>query len=139
MPGAAYDAGCPTPFGLGLHHVQLCAPAGTEDECRDFWVGRLGFVELRKPPELAGRGGIWVRADDLEIHIGVEEDFRPARKAHPGILVGDLDGLARHCEAQGLQIVRDDDFPGFRRFYLSDNCGNRLEFLQPDSTGPVTW
>ena len=125
------EAARPASFGLALHHVQLCAPVGAEDACRDFWVGRLGFQEVPKPPQLAARGGIWVRADDLEIHIGVEEDFRPARKAHPGILVRELDALARTCLSHGVDVVWDDGFPGFRRFYASDNCGNRLEFLQP--------
>lgn len=119
-------------FGLGLHHVQLSAPPGVEDQCRDFWVGRLGFTELAKPPALAARGGIWVRADDLEVHIGVEADFRPARKAHPGILVRDLDRLADHLTARGVAITWDQALPGFRRFYAADNCGNRLEFLRPD-------
>ena len=136
---ARYDAVHNTPFGLGLHHVQLSVPAGTEDDCRRFWVDTLGFVELRKPPELAARGGIWVRADNLEIHIGVEEDFRPARKAHPGILVVDLDGLAEHLESRGVKVTWDDNLPGFRRFYAADNCGNRLEFLRPGGDGTAVW
>jgi catechol 2,3-dioxygenase-like lactoylglutathione lyase family enzyme len=127
---ARYDAVHTTPFGLALHHVQLSVPAGAEDECRRFWVDTLGFLELRKPPELAARGGIWVRADNLEIHLGVEADFQPARKAHPGILVADLDALGRHFQSRGVDITWDDSFPGFRRFYATDNCGNRLEFLQ---------
>ncbi|MCC9197773.1 glyoxalase [Arthrobacter sp. zg-Y820] len=128
---ADYDTKAPTPFGLGLHHVQLSMPAGTEDDCRRFYVGLLGFTEVQKPPVLAARGGLWVRADSLEIHLGVEEDFRPAKKSHPGILVGDLDALARHVEEQGLEPEWDDAFPGMRRFYLRDNNGNRLEFLSP--------
>ena len=134
-----YDAVHTTPFGLGLHHVQLSAPVGAEDECRRFWVDTLGFVELRKPPELAARGGIWVRADGVEVHIGVEEDFRPARKAHPGILVADLDGLAGHLGSRGVPVTWDDSFPGFRRFYAADNCGNRLEFLQRNVDGSAIW
>jgi catechol 2,3-dioxygenase-like lactoylglutathione lyase family enzyme len=139
MTGAAYDAEHPTPFGLGLHHIQLSVPPGAEDECRAFWVKSLGFVELEKPPELRSRGGIWVRADQLEIHIGTEQDFRPARKAHPGILVRDLDALAQRCEAHGIDVTWDDNFPGYRRFYTWDNCGNRLEFLQPAPDGPAIW
>lgn len=130
-PVAEYTAEAPTPFGLGLHHVQLAMPAGAEDECRRFYVDILGFTEVRKPPVLAARGGLWVRGDNLEIHLGVEADFRPAKKSHPGILVTDLDALARHVEGHGLEPEWDDAFPGMRRFYLRDNNGNRLEFLSP--------
>ena len=132
MSGAGYDDVHKSGFGLAPHHVQLSAPPGSEDDCRRFWVDVLGFLELRKPPELAARGGIWIRADDLEIHIGVEEDFRPARKAHPGILAADLDALAERFESRGIAVTWDDNFPGFRRFYVTDNCGNRLEFLGHD-------
>ena len=131
QPAAEYTAEAPTPFGLGLHHVQLSMPAGTEDDCRRFWVDILGFTEVRKPPVLAARGGIWVRADNLEIHLGVEAEFRAAKKSHPGILVTDLDAFARHVQEQGLKPEWDGAFPGMRRFYLTDNNGNRLEFLSP--------
>ena len=131
QPIAEYDAETPTPFGLGLHHVQLAIPAGTEDDCRAFYVDILGFTEVRKPPVLAARGGLWVRADNLEIHLGVEEDFRAAKKSHPGILVTDVEAFARHLEGHGLAPEWDDAFPGMRRFYLRDNNGNRLEFLSP--------
>lgn len=120
-------------FGFGLHHVQLSIPAGGEDECRRFYVDVLGMTEVRKPPVLAARGGIWVRAENLEIHLGVEKGFRPQRKAHPGILVEDLDGLAARVQAFGYEPEWDDDFPGVRRFYLLDVNGNRLEFLSPES------
>ncbi|MCM3883406.1 hypothetical protein ND747_07025 [Frankia sp. R82] len=83
-----------------------------------------------RPPVLATRGGLWLRADRLEIHLGVEEDFRPARKAHPGILVEDLDGLANRLTDRGITVIWDDNFPGHRRFYAFDVLGNRLEFLQ---------
>ncbi|MFJ7955923.1 VOC family protein [Streptomyces sp. NPDC096319] len=122
-----------TPFGLGLHHVQLSLPPGEEDVCRGFYVDVLGMTEIRKPPVLAARGGLWVRSDALEIHLGVEEDFRPARKGHPGILVGDIDGLAARLAGQGVEVTWDDDFPGHRRFYVADCHGNRLEFLRPQS------
>ncbi|MGA7205294.1 MAG: glyoxalase [Specibacter sp.] len=78
-------------FGLGLHHVPLALPKGGEDACREFYVGVLGMTEIQKPPFLAARGGLWVRVDQLEIHVGVEEDFRPQKEVHPGILVGDID------------------------------------------------
>lgn len=131
--GMPYDTEAPTEYGLGLHHVQLAIPAGSEDECRRFYVTVLGMTELAKPPVLAARGGLWVRADNLEIHLGVEQDFRPARKAHPGILVGDLDGLAKRLEAHDIEVTWDENFPGHRRFYAFDNLGNRLEFLSPQA------
>ena len=123
-----------SPFGLGLHHVQLAIPAGSEDDCRAFWVGLLGLVELPKPPALAARGGLWVRGDGVELHQGVEADFRPARKAHPGIRVEDLDGLAAALTAGGVEVTWDDDFPGHRRCYAADPVGNRLEFIQRDGS-----
>ena len=136
---ASYGVSAPGRFGLSLHHVQLSIPAGAEDACRGFWVGDLGFTELRKPPELSARGGLWVRADSLEIHLGVEADFRPARKAHPGILAGDLQALADHLVSRGHAISWDDAFPGFRRFYVDDPVGNRLEFLSPQPGSPTAW
>ncbi|GAA0443885.1 glyoxalase [Acrocarpospora corrugata] len=119
-------------FGLGLHHVQLALPPGEEELCRRFYVDVLGMTEIQKPPVLAARGGLWVRADHLEIHLGVEEDFRPARKAHPGILVADLDALAERLASQGVEVTWDNNFPGHRRLYAIDCHENRLEFLSPD-------
>ncbi len=120
-----------TPVGFGLHHVQLALPAGEEDAARRFYVELLGLTEVAKPPVLAARGGLWVRADRLELHLGVEADFRPQRKAHPGIVVADLDALADRLERHGAPVTWDDAFPGMRRFYTEDVFGNRLEFLQP--------
>ena len=123
----------PTGSGYGLHHVQLAIPPGSEDECRRFYLGLLGLHEVRKPPALAARGGLWVRGDTLEIHLGVEDDFRPARKAHPGIVVRALDDLAERLGSAGVAVDWDDGFPGFRRFYSSDCVGNRLEFMTPEA------
>ncbi|MCZ0979261.1 glyoxalase [Streptomyces diastatochromogenes] len=123
--------GATTPFGLGLHHVQLALPPGEEEVCRGFYVDVLGMTEIQKPPVLAARGGLWVRSDALEIHLGVEEDFRPSRKGHPGILVADIDGLAERLTGRGVEVTWDDHFPGHRRFYTADCHGNRLEFLCP--------
>jgi catechol 2,3-dioxygenase-like lactoylglutathione lyase family enzyme len=119
-------------FELGLHHVQLSMPPGTEETCRAFYVGVLGMTEVRKPPVLAARGGLWVRADNLEIHLGAEPDFRAQRKAHPGILVGKLDALHARLTDAGIATEWDDNFPGMRRFYAADPNGNRLEFLAPE-------
>lgn len=114
-----------------LPHVQLAIPAGGEEACRDFWGTTLGMTELVKPPILAARGGCWFRGGGLEVHLGVEQDFAPALKAHPGILVSHLAGLAARFTAAGVDVTWDDNFPGFSRFYADDPFGNRLEFLEP--------
>lgn len=116
---------------LALHHVQLAMPRGEEEAARAFYGDALGLDEVAKPPELAKRGGAWFRSGALEVHLGVEEGFTPARKAHPGILTDDLDGLAARLTAAGQNVRPDDAFPGHRRFYVDDCFGNRLEFLQP--------
>jgi catechol 2,3-dioxygenase-like lactoylglutathione lyase family enzyme len=115
----------------GLHHAQLAMPPGEEEAARAFFVGVLGMAEIEKPPVLAARGGAWFRAGGLELHLGVEDGFQPARKAHPGILVSDLDGVVGRLRAAGQDVTWDGDFPGFRRVYAHDPFGNRLEFLQP--------
>lgn len=120
------------PAIAGLHHVQLAAPPGSEPVLRDFYGGVLGLVEVEKPAALASRGGVWFRGPDLELHLGIEHDFRPARKAHPGILVRDLAGWKARIEARGHEVRTDDDLPGFRRIYVHDPVGNRLELLEPD-------
>lgn len=120
--------------GAGLHHVQLAIPAGGEDRARAFWAGALGMTELVKPPELAARGGCWFRAGRLEVHLGVQEPFTPATKAHPGILVASLDEVVAALTAAGHEPRRDRAFPGFDRCCATDPFGNRLEFLQ--RTGP---
>jgi catechol 2,3-dioxygenase-like lactoylglutathione lyase family enzyme len=114
-----------------IHHVQLAIPPGGEEQCRLFWGGVLGMRALEKPPVLAARGGCWFRGGALEVHLGVEDPFAPARKAHPGLLVEGLTVLARRLEESGHPVTWDDDFPGHDRFYAADPFGNRLEFLQP--------
>jgi catechol 2,3-dioxygenase-like lactoylglutathione lyase family enzyme len=115
----------------GIHHVQLAMPAGNEDAARAFYVGVLGLSEQPKPPVLAARGGAWFADGTVQIHLGVEADFRPARKAHPALLVADLDAFVRACADAGISVKSDDDLPGFRHCYVDDPFGNRLEFLQP--------
>jgi catechol 2,3-dioxygenase-like lactoylglutathione lyase family enzyme len=114
-----------------IHHVQLACPAGSEDVLRAFYAGVLGLAEVAKPPVLAARGGCWFRGHGIELHLGVEQDFRPARKAHPGLLVRGLDDWAERLRAAGAPVRYDGDFPGMRRFYSEDPYGNRLEFLEP--------
>src|SRR4051812_49085300 len=104
---------------LRIDHVQLAIPAGGEDLCRPFYVGLLGMREVSKPPALAARGGLWLESPPVKIHLGVEEDFRPARKAHPALAVADVDGLARSLAAAGYEPLWDDAIPGTRRFYVS--------------------
>ena len=114
-----------------LHHVQLAIPAGGEPQCRAFWGGLLGMDELEKPPTLAARGGCWFRGGGVEVHLGVEHDFTPAAKAHPGILVSDLRALAEALSSADVEVTWDGEFPGHDRFYAADPFGNRLEFLEP--------
>jgi catechol 2,3-dioxygenase-like lactoylglutathione lyase family enzyme len=116
-----------------VHHVQLAIPPGGEDASRAFWVGALGMTELEKPPVLAARGGCWFGGGGVQLHLGVEADFSPARKAHPGLLVAGLRGLAARLEANGIAVTWDGEFPGHDRFYAHDPFGNRLEFLEPRS------
>jgi catechol 2,3-dioxygenase-like lactoylglutathione lyase family enzyme len=118
-------------FMFRLHHVQLLTPVGGEDVARAFYGGVLGMAELVKPPVLAARGGCWFRGGGWEIHLSPVSGFEPAAKAHPGVLVDDLDALAATLEAAGRPVEWDPDFPGHRRFYTRDDHGNRLEFLQP--------
>jgi catechol 2,3-dioxygenase-like lactoylglutathione lyase family enzyme len=113
----------------GLHHVQLAVPAGSEPALREFYGGVLGMTEVPKPAALAARGGVWFRSGTAEIHLGVAADFRPARKAHPALLVDDLDDVLARLAAAGHAGRPDDLLPGFRRCYVDDPCGNRLELL----------
>jgi catechol 2,3-dioxygenase-like lactoylglutathione lyase family enzyme len=117
---------------FSLHHVQLAIPADGEDRARGFYGELLGLEEIPKPPALTARGGAWFRGGGLEIHLGIEEPFVPARKAHPGILTHDLESLRTRLVDAGVEVRPDGLFPGFRRFYADDCFGNRLEFLQPD-------
>jgi catechol 2,3-dioxygenase-like lactoylglutathione lyase family enzyme len=114
----------------GIDHVQVAAPAGCEEQARSFYGGLLGLEELSKPEALRSRGGCWFRVGVQELHVGVEADFAPARKAHPGFVVDDLDALRRRLQAAGLQPQGDDSIPGTVRFYAEDPFGNRLEFRQ---------
>ena len=114
-----------------IHHVQLMCPPGSEDASRAFYRDVLGLEEVPKPPVLAARGGCWFRGGGIELHLSVDADFRPARKAHPGLLVTNLDDWALRLEAAGHPVEWDDNFPGMRRFHSRDPHGNRLELLEP--------
>jgi catechol 2,3-dioxygenase-like lactoylglutathione lyase family enzyme len=121
---------------VGLHHVQIAAPRGSERALRSFYVDALGMTEVAKPAVLAARGGAWFRSGTLELHLGIEDDFRPARKAHPGILVDDIEAVARRLREHGVEVEWDEDLPGFRRCYVADPHGNRLELLAATPSAP---
>ncbi len=115
----------------GLDHVQLAMPAGQEDRAREFYVGILGLTEIPKPANLARRGGAWFAGGTLRVHLGVEADFRPARKAHPAFLVEHLAAMIQHLQQKGVAVITDEPLEGYRRVYVADPFGNRLELLEP--------
>ncbi|HEX3849324.1 MAG TPA: VOC family protein [Polyangiaceae bacterium] len=116
---------------IAIDHVQLAMPAGAEAEARAFYADLLGIPEAAKPAELARRGGAWFERGALKIHLGVETDFRPARKAHPGLLVSDLAGLLERLERAGVSVTRAASLPEYERAFVSDPFGNRIELLEP--------
>lgn len=122
---------------LALDHVQLAMPPGQEQLARDFYSELLGLAELPKPPVLAARGGAWFGSQHLQLHLGVEEEFRPARKAHPAVRVERIEVLADRLEGAGYAVQFDHELPAYRRFYVSDPFGNRLEFLEPVNSAPA--
>ena len=115
-----------------IEHVQLAMPEGQEDKARSFYGDALGLSEVPKPSELAKRGGAWFETGNVRVHLGVEQDFRPARKAHPAFLVSNIDDFATRLRAAEFDVTIDSDLPGFRRFYTNDPFGNRLEFMEAD-------
>lgn len=118
-------------FPHALHHVHIAMPEGGEAEARQFYGTLLGLEEEEMPEALVGRGALWFRRGALRLRVGVDADFRPARKAHPALEVHGLDALADRLERAGLAPRRDAGLPGARRFYIDDPFGNRLELLEP--------
>ena len=120
---------------VGIHHVHLTCPPGGEDACRAFYGTLLGLAEISKPAGLASRGGVWFHGGSptggVEVHIGIEADFRPARQAHPGLVVSDLDALVARLAESGHPADPDSGLPGFRRCHTRDPHGNRVELLEP--------
>jgi catechol 2,3-dioxygenase-like lactoylglutathione lyase family enzyme len=120
---------------VGVDHVQLAMPAGREAEARAFYAGLLGIPEQAKPAALAARGGAWFESGPLKLHLGVDPDFRPARKAHPGLLVRGLEALIGELERAGYRVATDAPLEGYLRIYVDDPFGNRLELMEPRSAG----
>ncbi len=121
---------------MRLHHVQLAIPSGGEDVARRFYVEGLGLTEVEKPGPLRDRGGLWLRDPGVELHLGVEEPFRPARKPHPALLLDTtaaLDAAAERLVALGFEVDHSqrDSFPGYLRLHAYDGHGNRVELLAP--------
>ena len=115
---------------LGIEHVQLAMPAGREDDAREFYARLLGIPEVTKPPHLAKRGGVWFETGPVKIHLGVDADFRPARKAHPALLVRALRPLVERLREARVEVV-EDPLEGYSRVYVTDPFGNRLELMEP--------
>ena len=119
---------------MRLHHVQVACPQGGEDAARRFYGAGLGMLEVEKPDDLKGRGGAWFRSPGAEIHLGVEDPFAPARKAHPALVLDDVDALeslALRLESLGFAVdwSQRHTFPGYQRFHTHDEHGNRVELL----------
>jgi catechol 2,3-dioxygenase-like lactoylglutathione lyase family enzyme len=116
---------------LGLDHVQLAAPPSCEEEARRFFSGLLGLEEVEKPSALTASGGVWFRVGEQRIHVGIEQEFVPASKAHPALLVesSQLEDLARHLARAGAPVTWDSRLAPLRRFYTCDPWGNRIELV----------
>lgn len=115
---------------LQIDHVQVAAPAGEEVAARTFYAGLLGMQEIEKPEALRGRGGAWFEFGGQQLHVGVEEPFSPAKKAHPAFRVAGYEELKAHLAANKIAVKEDASIPGVERFFVFDPFGNRLEFLK---------
>jgi catechol 2,3-dioxygenase-like lactoylglutathione lyase family enzyme len=131
--GARHDGGGSMSV-LGIDHILLAMPAGQEDKARAFYTGVLLLEEKVKPPVLAARGGAWFTNGTIEVHLGVEKDFRPARKAHPAFVVRDLNGFIERAQRNGCEIADDEPLPGYARIFIYDPFGNRLELIEPEAS-----
>jgi len=116
---------------LSIDHVQIAMPAGEEDKARSFYINILGFTELPKPPELAKRGGAWFQSENVQLHLGVEKDFHPARKAHPAFIVDELDALIATAQNAGYETdTSQPPLDGYKRAHVYDPFGNRIELME---------
>lgn len=115
---------------MKIDHIQLAILENSEPLCRRFWAEILGFEELEKPENLRGRGGAWSRHGSVEIHLGVEKNFRSAKKAHPAFAVAQITLLADSLKANDHAVRWDTSIPERRRFFTTDPVGNRIEFME---------
>ncbi len=115
---------------VAIHHVQLAMPPGGEDAARAFYRDLLGLPERAKPEALAGRGGCWFESAAVKLHLGAEAEFRAAKKAHPALVVDDLEALAARLAAAGFAVTPDDPLDGSPRAYVDDPFGNRIELIE---------
>ncbi len=115
---------------VGLEHLNLSMPKGAEAEARAFYGGLLGLEEVAKPQALMIYGGCWFKLGDLTLHLGTDENFVPAKKAHPAFLVSDLEAARARFAAFGVEVRYDTRVAHVHRFYADDPFGNRLEFIQ---------
>ena len=114
----------------GIDHIQVAAPKNSEEEARAFYGKLLGLPEIQKPENLLGRGGCWFQCGSQEIHVGIDEHFQAAKKAHPGLLVENLSQLKKHLQQQNIDVKTDAPIKGRSRIFINDPFGNRLEFLE---------
>lgn len=117
------------PF-TNIDHVQLAMPVGEEERAREFYAGLLGMVEIPKPPELAKRGGCWFESGSVQVHLGVEADFRPPKKAHPALRCADYAATIAKLQASDIRVEEPGDIPGVRRAHIHDPFGNRIELVE---------
>ncbi len=116
---------------LAIDHVQLSIPPGEEGKARAFYVGVLGFTEVPKPASLAGRGGAWFTQGQVNLHLGIEADFRPLKKAHPALLVDDIEALVVRVRGAGHEVdTAQPPLDGYTRVHVLDPFGNRLELME---------
>ena len=119
------------PFSA-IDHVQLAMPAGQEEMAREFYAGLLGMLEIPKPAALLKRGGCWFQSGIVQVHLGTEGDFRPAKKAHPALKCTNYDRLVAKLRTAGVAVTEADDIPGLRRSHMHDPFGNRIELISSE-------
>jgi catechol 2,3-dioxygenase-like lactoylglutathione lyase family enzyme len=116
---------------LSIDHVQIAMPAGEEERARTFYMGILGFIEIPKPAKLAKRGGVWLQSENVQLHLGIEPNFHPARKAHPAFIVDDLNLLITKVQNAGCETdTTQPPLDGFKRAHVFDPFGNRIELME---------
>ena len=115
---------------MAIDHAQLAMPEGGETAAQDFYEGLLGLSLVPKPPHLERRGGCWFENDSVKVHLGVEADFRPARKAHPALAVEGLERLVQRLRAAGVTVRDSESMDTQHRVYADDPFGNRIELIE---------